>query len=89
MVIAGHKEAVGRASAACKAVGAKRALLLSASVPSHCALMKPTTGKLTVELAEITFNTPTASAVNNVDVKCEVDGDAIRDALVRQLYNPV
>ncbi len=59
------------------------------SVPSHCALMKPAADKLAVELAKITFNAPTVPVVNNVDVKCETNGDAIRDALVRQLYNPV
>ncbi|WP_052963781.1 ACP S-malonyltransferase, partial [Shigella sonnei] len=89
VVIAGHKEAVERAGAACKAAGAKRALPLPVSVPSHCALMKPAADKLAVELAKITFNAPTVSVVNNVDVKCETNGDAIRDALVRQLYNPV
>ncbi|MGK3506372.1 hypothetical protein ACSLN6_16290, partial [Escherichia coli] len=47
------------------------------------------TDKLAVELAKITFNAPTVPVVNNVDVKCETNGDAIRDALVRQLYNPV
>ncbi len=50
MVIAGHKEAVERAGAACKAAGAKRALPLPVSVPSHCALMKPAADKLAVEL---------------------------------------
>ena len=71
VVIAGHKEAVERAGAACKAAGAKRALPLPVSVPSHCALMKPAADKLAVELAKITFNAPTVPVVNNVDVKCE------------------
>ncbi|VFS82140.1 Malonyl CoA-acyl carrier protein transacylase [Kluyvera cryocrescens] len=89
VVIAGHKEAVERAGAACKAAGAKRALPLPVSVPSHCALMKPAAEKLAVELQKITFSAPTISVVNNVDVKCETDANAIRDALVRQLYSPV
>ncbi|BDH46281.1 malonyl CoA-acyl carrier protein transacylase [Salmonella enterica subsp. enterica serovar Choleraesuis] len=89
VVIAGHKEAVERAGEACKAAGAKRALPLPVSVPSHCALMKPAADKLAVELKNITFNAPAIPVVNNVDVKCETDGDAIRDALVRQLYSPV
>ena len=89
VVIAGHKEAVERAGAACKAAGAKRALPLPVSVPSHCALMKPAAEKLAVELQKITFNAPTVPVVNNVDVKCETTADAIRDALVRQLYSPV
>lgn len=89
VVIAGHKEAVERAGAACKAAGAKRALPLPVSVPSHCALMKPAAEKLAAELENITFNTPAIPVMNNVDVKCENDEAAIRDALVRQLYSPV
>lgn len=89
VVIAGHKEAVERAGAACKAAGAKRALPLPVSVPSHCALMKPAAEKLAVELNAITFNAPQIPVINNVDVKCETSPEAIRSALVRQLYSPV
>lgn len=89
VVIAGHKDAVERAGAACKAAGAKRALPLPVSVPSHCALMKPAADKLAVALENITFNAPALPVVNNVDVKCETSPEAIRSALVRQLYSPV
>ncbi|MFL6613816.1 MAG: ACP S-malonyltransferase [Pantoea agglomerans] len=89
VVIAGNKEAVERAGAACKAAGAKRALPLPVSVPSHCALMKPAADKLAVALESITFNTPAVPVINNVDVKAETDAAAIRHALVRQLYSPV
>ncbi len=89
VVIAGNKEAVERAGAACKAAGAKRALPLPVSVPSHCALMKPAAEKLAVELQNITFNAPAIPVVNNVDVACATDPDEIRNALVRQLYSPV
>ncbi|MDF7761010.1 ACP S-malonyltransferase [Kosakonia cowanii] len=89
VVIAGHKEAVERAGAACKAAGAKRALPLPVSVPSHCALMKPAAEKLAAELSNITFNAPQIPVVNNVDVACETTPEAIRDALIRQLYSPV
>ncbi len=89
VVIAGNKEAVERAGAACKAAGAKRALPLPVSVPSHCALMKPAADKLAVALENITFNAPVVPVVNNVDVKCETSPEAIRSALVRQLYSPV
>ncbi|WP_017801876.1 ACP S-malonyltransferase [Winslowiella toletana] len=89
VVIAGNKEAVERAGAACKAAGAKRALPLPVSVPSHCALMKPAADKLALALENITFNAPAFPVVNNVDVKCETSPEAIRSALVRQLYNPV
>nr|WP_314983555.1 ACP S-malonyltransferase [uncultured Pantoea sp.] len=89
VVIAGNKEAVERAGAACKAAGAKRALPLPVSVPSHCALMKPAADKLAVALESITFNAPAVPVINNVDVKAETDAVAIRHALVRQLYSPV
>ncbi|HIE4236681.1 TPA: ACP S-malonyltransferase [Serratia marcescens] len=89
VVIAGNKEAVERAGAACKAAGAKRALPLPVSVPSHCALMKPAADKLAVALQDITFNAPQVPVVNNVDVRTENDPEAIRNALVRQLYSPV
>ncbi|WP_411358489.1 ACP S-malonyltransferase [Pseudidiomarina salilacus] len=89
VVIAGHAEAVQRAGDACKERGAKRALPLPVSVPSHCALMQPAAQQLAVELGKITLRTPNIPVVNNVDVKEERDSDAIRDALVRQLYSPV
>ncbi|WP_342755209.1 ACP S-malonyltransferase [Pantoea sp. MBD-2R] len=89
VVIAGNKEAVERAGAACKAAGAKRALPLPVSVPSHCALMKPAADKLAVALEKLTFNAPVIPVINNVDVKCETSAEAIRSALVRQLYSPV
>ncbi|NHB91429.1 ACP S-malonyltransferase [Photorhabdus cinerea] len=89
VVIAGEKEAVERAGVACKAAGAKRALPLAVSAPSHCALMKPAADKLAVVLEGIEFSHPQFPVVNNVDVKIEQSAEAIRDALVRQLYNPV
>ena len=89
VVIAGAKAAVERAAALCKETGAKRALPLAVSVPSHCALMKPAADQLSVSLESITLKAPTVSVLNNVDVKAETDADAIRNALVRQLYSPV
>ncbi|MCA7012808.1 ACP S-malonyltransferase [Dickeya dadantii] len=89
VVIAGNKEAVERAGAACKAAGAKRALPLPVSVPSHCALMEPAARKLADALEAITFNAPNVPVVNNVDVRAESAPEAIRSALVRQLHNPV
>ncbi|WP_346827894.1 ACP S-malonyltransferase [Serratia inhibens] len=89
VVIAGNKEAVERAGAACKSAGAKRALPLPVSVPSHCALMKPAADKLAIALQDITFSAPQVAVVNNVDVRTETDPEAIRSALVRQLYSPV
>ncbi|MGM3192860.1 ACP S-malonyltransferase [Dickeya dadantii subsp. dieffenbachiae] len=89
VVIAGNKEAVERAGAACKAAGAKRALPLPVSVPSHCALMEPAARKLADALEAIAFNAPNVPVVNNVDVRAESAPEAIRSALVRQLHNPV
>ncbi|SFU48277.1 ACP S-malonyltransferase [Xenorhabdus koppenhoeferi] len=89
VVIAGEKDAVERAGAACKAAGAKRALPLAVSVPSHCALMKSAAEQLATALQEVAFNQPQFPVINNADVKVEISADAIRNALVRQLYNPV
>ncbi|MEY0975989.1 ACP S-malonyltransferase [Providencia rettgeri] len=89
VVIAGEKAAVERAGIACKEAGAKRALPLSVSVPSHCALMKPAADKLAEALEKIDFCEPGYPVINNVDVKIEKSAQNIRDALVRQLYNPV
>ena len=89
VVIAGSKAAVERAAAVCKEAGAKRALPLSVSVPSHCALMKPAADQLAVALENITLKAPQTSVINNVDVKAASETDEIRTALVRQLYSPV
>ena len=89
VVIAGHKAAVERAGELCKAAGAKRALPLPVSVPSHCALMRPAAEKLAADLAALNFNPAVIPVVNNVDVVIATDAAAIKDALVRQLYSPV
>ncbi len=89
VVIAGNAEAVARAGEILKAKGAKRVLPLAVSVPSHCALMKPAAEKLAKELKEIKFNEPEIPVINNVDVEAQIQVDMIKDALVRQLYNPV
>jgi len=89
VVIAGNKDAVERAGVLCKEAGAKRALPLPVSVPSHCALMKPAADELAIALQSVKFNTPSISVINNVDVEIETDADKIKDALVRQLYCPV
>nr|WP_314899944.1 ACP S-malonyltransferase [uncultured Deefgea sp.] len=89
VVIAGSKAAVERACEACKARGAKRAMLLPVSVPSHCDLMKPAAEKLAAKLATVQINTPIVPVLHNADVAAYQDGEQIRDALVRQLYQPV
>lgn len=89
VVIAGNKAAVERGMEIAKAKGAKRALQLPVSVPSHCALMKPAAIKLAEYLKNITINTPQIPVIHNADVACYNDPDKIKDALVRQLYLPV
>ncbi|WP_448213009.1 ACP S-malonyltransferase [Colwellia sp. MEBiC06753] len=89
VVIAGNAEAVERAGNLCKEAGAKRVLPLPVSVPSHCALMKPAADELAAEMESITFNAPVIPVVNNVDVAIETEVDAIKSALIRQLYSPV
>ena len=89
VVIAGHKHAVERAAELAKTAGAKRAVILPVSVPSHCQLMKPAAEKLANDLAGIDICAPSIPVINNVDVETASDVTAIRDALTRQLFQPV
>ncbi len=89
VVIAGEAAAVERGIAAAKAAGAKRAILLPVSVPSHCALMRPAAERLAVILAAITLEAPRIPVLHNVTVDAVADPTAIRERLVRQLYSPV
>jgi [acyl-carrier-protein] S-malonyltransferase len=88
-VIAGHKGAVERAMEACKARGAKMAKALPVSAPFHSSLIRPAADKLAARLADLTLNVPKIPVINNVDVSIENDPGQIKDALVRQAYNPV
>ncbi|MBU3002705.1 ACP S-malonyltransferase [Paraglaciecola arctica] len=89
VVIAGNKGAAEVAANLCKEQGAKRALPLAVSVPSHCDLMKPAADKIAILLKDIQFNAPNVPVVNNVDVAYPDDPIAIKQALVEQLYSPV
>ena len=89
VVVAGNKAAVERVVDLAKERGAKRALVLPVSVPSHCALMQPAADRLATILKDVQIQAPTIPVINNVDVASPSDPDAIRDALVRQLYSPV
>lgn len=89
VVIAGNTAAVERAMSAAKEAGAKRALPLPVSVPSHCRLMKPAAEKLAIALQDITLTTPQIRVIHNADVASYNDVAQIKDALVRQLYSPV
>lgn len=88
-VIAGHRAAVERAMEACKARGAKRALLLPVSAPFHCPLMAPARVGLTPQLEATAFADPRLPVVVNIDAAPVTDGAAARDALIRQIDGPV
>lgn len=89
VVIAGNKAAVERGMELAKAKGAKRALPLPVSVPSHCDLMKPAAEKMREYLQNVTVQAPLVPVLHNADVAAYHDADQIKDALVRQLYSPV
>jgi len=89
VVIAGNRSAVDRVVAAAKEAGAKRAVPLAVSVPSHCRLMEPAARRLQEALQQARVARPEIPVVHNVDAAPHEDPDEIRDALVRQLYNPV
>ena len=89
VVIAGNKMAVERAAAACKAKGAKRALMLPVSAPFHSSLLKPAAEQLAAYMKNVAFSKPKIPVVNNVDVAIVTDSDAIKSALARQACSPV
>lgn len=89
IVIAGHAGAVAKAIEALKAAGAKKAILLPVSVPSHCPLMDGAALKFREYLAKVAISAPKIPVVHNADVACHSSGDAIRSVLERQLFSSV
>lgn len=89
VVIAGSKAAVERAMAACKEAGAKRALPLPVSVPSHCALMQPAADQLQAMLANMQVSLPSVPVIQNVDAQVATSSATIVSNLVAQLHQPV
>lgn len=89
VVIAGHEAAVERGMEVAKSKGAKRALLLPVSVPSHCALMLPAAEQFRDYVATLNFSAPVVPVLHNADVAAYSNAADIKDALVRQLYHPV
>jgi len=89
VVIAGEKAAVERAIEACKAAGAKRAIPLPVSVPSHCALMRPAAEQMAEAMAEVDLQMPAIPVLQNVSAEAAGDLDSLKDNLLRQLYSPV
>lgn len=89
VVIAGHTDAVKRAIKAAREAGAKRAMLIPVSIPSHCRLMQPAAKRLRRRLSEVVLQTPAIPVVSNVDGALNREPEAICDALARQLDHPV
>ncbi len=89
IVIAGHRAAVEKAMELAKGRGAKRAVMLPMSAPSHCTLMKGAAEELGGLLAKLDIRAPEVSVVCNADVAINTEPSAIRDTLIRQLYSPV
>jgi [acyl-carrier-protein] S-malonyltransferase len=89
VVIAGNKAAVERAMVLAKEKGAKRALPLPVSVPSHSSLMRPAAEKLLAHMQTVTVATPAIPVLHNTDVQSHAEPDAIRAALAKQLHTPV
>lgn len=89
IVIAGDREAVERAIVLAKTRGARRALMLSMSVPAHCSLMAPAGDRLRAAITAVTMTSASIPVIHNSDVSVSGMPSAIRDALVRQLFMPV
>lgn len=89
VVIAGTAAAVARGVEQARAAGAKRALMLPVSVPSHCRLMHPAAQQMAQRLAGVAIRAPKVPVIHNAHVRSEATADGIRDALVRQIESPV
>lgn len=89
VVIAGTRDGVAAACELLKARGAKRALPLPVSAPFHSSLMRPAAERLREQLVGVNLRTPEIPVINNVDVACVGEADAIRDALYRQAFGAV
>lgn len=89
VVIAGTRAAVERGMVAAKALGAKRTVMLPMSVPSHCSLMREAAGKLATRLEDVAIDTPRIPVLHNCDMITHSEPEAVRRALVEQLYSPV
>jgi [acyl-carrier-protein] S-malonyltransferase len=89
IVIAGEKTAVEEAVERCKSAGAKRAVVLAVSVPSHCRMMSAASERLAALLDTLTLKQPAIPLVNNADAALLNDIEKIKDSLIRQLNSPL
>lgn len=88
-VISGHVDAVNRALILAKAEGAKMAIKIPVSVPSHCPLMQPAADRLAQDLEKITIASPVIPVIHNMDVTFHLKSEEIREVLIQQLVSPV
>jgi [acyl-carrier-protein] S-malonyltransferase len=89
IVIAGHKNAVLRGMELAKSAGAKRAIMLPVSIPSHCSLMSQAAERMHERLEGLTLGIPGIQLLHNADVQQHEDSESIKKALIRQLFSPV
>ncbi|MEO6825372.1 MAG: ACP S-malonyltransferase [Nitrosospira sp.] len=89
IVVAGHKNAVLRGMELARSRGAKRAVMLPVSVPSHCSLMNQAASRMRQQLELVTFESPKIPLLHNADVRQHDDPAAIKKILVQQLCRPV
>ena len=89
VVIAGHKNAVLKGIELAKEKGAKRAVMLPMSIPSHCQLMKPAAEKMQQQLEQVSLRSPDIPILHNVDARTHDNVDSIKAILTRQLFSPV
>lgn len=89
IVIAGHKNAIVQGIELAKSKGAKRAIMLPMSIPSHCSLMKPAADSMRQQLDHVTMQPPRIPVLHNADVKTHSDTADIKEILIRQLTSPV
>jgi [acyl-carrier-protein] S-malonyltransferase len=89
IVIAGHRAAVERGMALAKEKGAKRAIMLPMSAPSHCALMQPAADRLSTQLVSVALTAPIVPVIQNADVHAFIEVAQMKRALVEQLFRPV
>ena len=89
VVISGNKDAVETVGELARQAGARRVLALPVSVPAHCMLMKPAAAKLRELLLDVRFSDSSLPVIQNADVRSYTDAEQVREALARQLWQPV
>jgi [acyl-carrier-protein] S-malonyltransferase len=89
VVIAGHRNAVMQGMELARSNGAKGAVMLPMSIPSHCSLMRGAADRMRRQLEKVELGAPKIPLLHNVDVQRHDDPEAIKEILVQQLFKPV